>query len=238
MIYVKDVGGNRNHLFQGSPTLSKLARRNWINYAGQFKKKVTLSHVNSEVTSEPTITPYTTIVRKTLKDCNWRGKAFRAVAARRDHVAKWRLHSKRRSSSCSLRRQLCNNCATAGGMSRTSSTYHPCQMIFKNWDSASSPLWQPEIGGRESGQKWTIGLTCAVWYGVPTLSACKVTYQNFETFPNYWCISHDFRLTGYFIINMWKCYLLFELPCMFWVVDHGVVKTFIICSLLQMLLAS
>jgi hypothetical protein len=27
-------------------------------------------------------------------------------------------------------------------MSRTSSTYHPCQMIFKNWDSASSSLWQ------------------------------------------------------------------------------------------------
>jgi hypothetical protein len=31
----------------------------------------------------------------------------------------------------------------SGGMSRTSSTYYPCQMIFKNWDSASSPLWQP-----------------------------------------------------------------------------------------------
>jgi hypothetical protein len=36
---------------------------------GQFKKKVTLSHVHNEVTSEPTITRYTTIVRKTLKDC-------------------------------------------------------------------------------------------------------------------------------------------------------------------------
>jgi hypothetical protein len=37
-----------------------------------------------------------------------------------------------------------SHCATtfSGGMSRTS-TYHPCQMIFKNWDSASSPLWQP-----------------------------------------------------------------------------------------------
>jgi hypothetical protein len=31
---------------------------------GQFKKKVTLSHVYNEVTSEPT-----TIVRKTLKVC-------------------------------------------------------------------------------------------------------------------------------------------------------------------------
>jgi hypothetical protein len=31
---------------------------------------------------------------------------------------------------------------------------------------------------------------------------------NFESFPNN-CISRDCRLTGYFIINMWKCYLLF-----------------------------
>jgi hypothetical protein len=34
-----------------------------------IKKKVTLSHVYNEVTSEPTITRYTTIVRKTLKVC-------------------------------------------------------------------------------------------------------------------------------------------------------------------------
>jgi hypothetical protein len=27
------------------------------------------------------------------------------------------------------------------------------------------------------------------------------------------CILRNCRLTGYFIINMWKCYLLFELPC-------------------------
>jgi hypothetical protein len=38
-------------------------------YTGQFKKKVTLSHIYNEVTSEPTITRYTTIVRKTLKVC-------------------------------------------------------------------------------------------------------------------------------------------------------------------------
>jgi hypothetical protein len=34
---------------------------------GQFKKKVTLSHVYNEVTSEPTITRYTSIVRKAIK---------------------------------------------------------------------------------------------------------------------------------------------------------------------------
>jgi hypothetical protein len=36
---------------------------------GQLKKKVTFSHVYNEVTSEPTITRYTTIVRKTLEVC-------------------------------------------------------------------------------------------------------------------------------------------------------------------------
>jgi hypothetical protein len=36
---------------------------------------------------------------------------------------------------------------------------------------------------------------------------------SFESFPNNCCISRDCRLTDYFIINMWKCYLLFELPC-------------------------
>jgi hypothetical protein len=65
----------------------------------------------------------------------------------------------------------------------------------------------------KSGQIWTTRLTCAVWHGVPTLSVCKVTYQHFDSFSNYWCISRDCRLTGYFIINMWKCYHLFKLPC-------------------------
>jgi hypothetical protein len=39
------------------------------NYTEQFKKKVTLSHIYSEVTSEPTITRYTTTVKKTLEVC-------------------------------------------------------------------------------------------------------------------------------------------------------------------------
>jgi hypothetical protein len=36
---------------------------------------------------------------------------------------------------------------------------------------------------------------------------------NFESFPNNCCISRDCRLNDYFIVNMWKYYLLFELPC-------------------------
>jgi hypothetical protein len=101
----------------------------YLLYTGQFKKKVTLSDVCNEVTSVPTITRYTTVVRKTLKVCNWRGKVFRAAVARGDHVAKWRQ---------------------------------------------------------------------------------TLRVLTFVVF-----ISRDCRLTGYFIINIWKCYLLFELPCIF-----------------------
>jgi hypothetical protein len=52
----------------------------------------------------------------------------------------------------------------------------------------------------------------------PLASAARNTFPcqlqtNFESFPDNYCISRDCRLTGYFITNMWKCYLLFELPC-------------------------
>jgi hypothetical protein len=52
----------------------------------------------------------------------------------------------------------------------------------------------------------------------PLAAAARNTFllqlqTNFESFPNNCCISRDCRLTGYFIINMWKCYLLFEFPC-------------------------
>jgi hypothetical protein len=40
-----------------------------FHYTGQFKKKVTFSRVYNEVTSEPTIKRYTTVVRKTLIVC-------------------------------------------------------------------------------------------------------------------------------------------------------------------------
>jgi hypothetical protein len=43
--------------------------QNGFLYAGQFRKKVALLHVCNEVTSEPTITQYTTIARKALKVC-------------------------------------------------------------------------------------------------------------------------------------------------------------------------
>jgi hypothetical protein len=50
------------------------------------------------------------------------------------------------------------------------------------------------------------------------LAAARKTFPrqlqtNFESFPNNCRISSDCRLTGYFIINVLKCCLLFELPC-------------------------
>jgi hypothetical protein len=43
----------------------------FCGHTGQFKKKVTLLHVYNKVTSEPTITRYTTVVRKTLKSLQY-----------------------------------------------------------------------------------------------------------------------------------------------------------------------
>jgi hypothetical protein len=103
----------------------------FLLYTGQFKKKITLSHIYNEVTSEPTITRYTTIVRKTLKVLDT------------ERLLLWSRHF-----------------------------------------AIQSPL-----------------------------AAARNTFPrqiqaNFESFPNNCCISRDCRLSGYFIINMWKCYLL------------------------------
>jgi hypothetical protein len=55
---------------KGTEWIIKLnMRKRELGYTEQFKKKITLSHVYNEVTSEPKITRYTTIVRKTLKVC-------------------------------------------------------------------------------------------------------------------------------------------------------------------------
>jgi hypothetical protein len=68
----------RNHLIQCPTALSTYPLKAWetfrsdkllvlLSYTGQFKKKVTISHVYKEVTSEPTITRYASILRKALK---------------------------------------------------------------------------------------------------------------------------------------------------------------------------
>jgi hypothetical protein len=87
-------------------------------YTGKFKKKVTLSHVYNEVTNEPAITQYTTIV------------------------------------------------------------LYPERLL----------LWSRHFATRS-----------------PLAAAARYTFRrqlqtNFESFPNN-CISRDWRLTGYFIIN-------------------------------------
>jgi hypothetical protein len=105
----------------------------------------------------------------------------------------------------------------SGGMSRTSSTYHPYQTIFKNWNSASSQLWQPK--NRDMLERvWTeMDNRIDVWRVTrgSHIECLQGNISKLESFPNYWCISRDCRLTGYFIINIWKCYLLLELPCIY-----------------------
>jgi hypothetical protein len=142
---------SRRHV--GSSPSSLIRRK----YTEQFKKKVTLSHVYNEVTSEPTITWYTTIVRKTLKVC---------LQLTRESV--------------SGRRRQGRPC---------------CKMAT------------PQQNGF-----WIQNVFCC------GAVAARNTFPrqlqtNFESFHNNCCISRDCRLTGYFIINMWKCYLLFELLC-------------------------
>jgi hypothetical protein len=50
----------------GCAVILKIIKQ-FISYAVQFKKKVTFSHVYNEVTGEPTIMRYKTVVRKTLR---------------------------------------------------------------------------------------------------------------------------------------------------------------------------
>jgi hypothetical protein len=64
-------------------------------YTGQFKKKITLSHVYNESLQSRDIQQLLGKLSKFV--CNWRGKVFRAATARGDPVAKWRLQNKRRS---------------------------------------------------------------------------------------------------------------------------------------------
>jgi hypothetical protein len=55
-----------NSMYQISSLFHLSLKHHMFKYTGQLKKKVTLSHLYNEVTSEPTITRYASIVRKTL----------------------------------------------------------------------------------------------------------------------------------------------------------------------------
>jgi hypothetical protein len=52
---------------------------------------------------------------------------------------------------------------------------------------------------------------------------------NFKSFPNNYRVSRDCRLTGYFIINKWTCYLLFELPFFLLVLLEPRIVKFLCC---------
>jgi hypothetical protein len=104
---------------------------------------------------------------------------FRAVAARGDRVAKWRLHSKRPS-----------------GYRTTFAVESPTVL-----DTERLLLWSRHFA------------TLSPLAAVARNTFPRKLQTDFENFPNNYCISRDCRLYGYFITNMWKCYLLFELPC-------------------------
>jgi hypothetical protein len=94
-----------------------------LQYTEQFKKKVTLSDVYNEITSEPTITWYT-IVRKTLKVCNWRGKVFRTAAA--GYRTPFAVES-----------PFCNTVSPGGGGPK----HFPASITNKLWESSQQLLY-------------------------------------------------------------------------------------------------
>jgi hypothetical protein len=67
-IYLSTQKKSKQYNVNSTPNLLVVIPRH--TNTGQFKKKVTLSHVYNEVASEPTITRYTKIARKSLKVCS------------------------------------------------------------------------------------------------------------------------------------------------------------------------
>jgi hypothetical protein len=166
-------------------------------YTGKFKKKETLSHVYNEVTSEPTITRYASIVRKALKAliCYLSNTQFGNPMS----------HGTRQSDSPFLSR-LSPAC--------------PCLWLpQRRWRAVS--ILEGVVflaGGSIPKRVWNSRCTVHFATRSPLAAAARHTFPrqlqtNFDSFPNNLCITCDCRPTGYFIINMWKCYLLFELPC-------------------------
>jgi hypothetical protein len=81
--------------------------------------------------------------------CNWRRKVFRDAAARGDRVAKWRLHSKRRSVSCRI--HWCEsvtfflNCPVHHHMARYLYNRKHTYELTRNPLSGSFILWQQKF---------------------------------------------------------------------------------------------
>jgi hypothetical protein len=187
---------------------------------GQFKKKVTISHAYNEITGKPTITRYATIVRKALKvlicyltntqcgnpvshdtrqsdspflsrlspacPCLWLPqRRWSAVSVLEDHLGGVVRGWWINSETCA--EQPLHSCYRAG--------------LRKLQDTERLLLWSRHFATR------------SLLAAAPRNTFPRQLQTNFDYFPNNCCISRYCMLTGHFIINMWKCYLLFELPC-------------------------
>jgi hypothetical protein len=198
--------------------LSAVLNKDLILRTGRFKKKVTLSHVYNEVTSEPTITPYASIVRKALKVLIWNlintqyGNPVSHCTRQSDSPFLPRLSP---ACPCLWLPQI-RWCTVsiledhlAGVVRRRRPTYpqplHSCNRVGlrRLQDTEHLLLWSRHFATRS-----------------PLVAAARNTFPrqlrtNFESFPDNCWKSRDCWLTGYFTINMWKCYLLVELPCVY-----------------------
>jgi hypothetical protein len=193
----------------------------WILYVytGQFKKKVTLLYVYNEVTSEPTITRYASVVRKALK--------VLICYLTNTHCGNPMSHGTRQSDSPFLSRHspACpclwlpqwQCCARLHRATSFSGSIVKDVVYVPPLPNDLKKLRQHIIAAVATINKdmlervWTemdhhIRLMCDT--GFPHWVSVR-EHQNLASFPNYWCISCDCRLTGYFIMIMWKCYLLF-----------------------------
>jgi hypothetical protein len=204
----------------------RIPKHKWGDNTGQFKKKVTLSHVYNEITSEPTVTRYASIGRKALK--------VLICYLTNTQCGNPVSHGTRQSDSPFLSRLFpacpClwlpqrRWCAVsiledhlAGVVRRRRPWHTPRERSRTVWGLAT---WEAKCGN--SGQWWQDTERLLLWNShfatrSPLVVARNIfprqLQTNFEIVPNNCCVSRDCRLTGYFITNMWKCYLVFELPC-------------------------
>jgi hypothetical protein len=179
---------------------------------------VTLSHVYNEVTSEPTITWYASIIRKALKVLI----CYLINTQCGNPVS----HGTHQSDSPFLPRlsPACLFMVATAAMMRCLSSWRSFDrggtwLVDQFWNVGGTTVAQllQRWSSQTAGYRTPFAVESPATQS-PLVAAARNTFSrqlqtNFESFPNNCCVSHDCRLIGYFIINMWKCYLLFELPC-------------------------
>jgi hypothetical protein len=173
-----------------------------------------------EVTSEPAITRYASIVRKALKVliCYLKNTQYGNPVS----------HGTRQSDSPFLSR-LSPACPCLWLPQRRWCAVsiledHLAGMVRGWWINSETCAEQPlhscyRFGIRKLQDTERLLLWSRHFVTRSTLAAAarntfpRQLQTNFERFSKNCCISSVCRLTGYVIINMWKCYIIFELPC-------------------------